>query len=51
MAEHAILGNQDRDQSLCIFEEQAVMADAQSEHDIKFAAVRIQQFGLGYRVT
>ena len=47
VAEHAILGDQDRGQSLGVLEEQAVVPDAQAEHDVEFATVRSEQLGLG----
>jgi len=51
VAEDAILGDEDRGESLRVPEEQAVVADAQAEHDIEFAAVLVQELGLAHRVA
>src|SRR5665811_1702506 len=49
--QHPIFGHQHRGQPLGVFEKQAVMADAEAEHDVKLAAGTLEQLGLPHRVA
>ncbi len=49
--QHSIFGDQHRSQPRGVVEKQAVMPDAEAEHDIKLAAGTLEQFGLAYRVA
>ena len=44
VGEHPILGHQGGRESLGVFEEQAVVADAESQDDVEFAARSIHDF-------
>ena len=46
MAQHPVLGHQGGDQSVGVFVEQAVVAYAQTHHDIELSPRGVEHFGL-----